>query len=82
MMCLVMFLHPAHNLYQLQIHDELSWEFSIDDDPAEIFAFKKIMQDWQDGCVPIVADLEVTTATWADKKEAETLDEVQTYLST
>lgn len=68
--------------WQMQIHDELSWEHHVDD-PAEIFfAFKEIMEDWEDGYVPIVADMEVTTSTWASKKEVETLEELQTYLST
>ena len=67
--------------WQMQIHDELSWEHHVDDPPEVFFAFKEIMEDWEDGYVPIVADMEVTTSTWASQKEVETLEELQAYLS-
>lgn len=74
-----------HNLktrWQMQIHDELSWEHHKDD-PIEIFFdFKNIMEDWADGLVPIIADMEVTTKTWADKNDVETKQALRTYLST
>ena len=66
--------------WQMQIHDELSWEKYQGED-AEFFEFQRIMQDWPDGLVPIVADMEVTTTTWAEKKEVETLEEFQSYFS-
>ena len=72
-----------HNLktrWQMQIHDELSWEHHIDDDPAEFFEFKHIMEDWDEALVPIVADMEVTTTTWAEKVEVETEEELRTVL--
>ena len=72
-----------HNLktrWQMQIHDELSWEHHIDDDPAEFFEFKRIMEDWDEALVPIVADMEVTTTTWAEKVEVETEEELRTAL--
>ena len=72
-----------HNLktrWQMQIHDELSWEHHIDDDPAEFFAFKRIMEDWDEALVPIVADMEVTTTTWAEKVEVETEEELRIAL--
>ena len=72
-----------HNLktrWQMQIHDELSWEHHIDDDPAEFFEFKRIMEDWDEALVPIVADMEVTTTTWAEKVEVETEEELRTVL--
>jgi DNA polymerase I-like protein with 3'-5' exonuclease and polymerase domains len=73
----------AHNLktkWQMQIHDELSWEHHIADDPKVFFEFKRIMEDWPDGLVPIIADMEVTTASWADKEEVNTLNELQAHL--
>ena len=73
-----------HNLktrWQMQIHDELSWEHHVDDDPAEFFEFKHIMEDWDEGLVPIVADMEVTTTTWAAKVEVETEDELRKILN-
>lgn len=69
-----------HNLktrWQMQIHDELSWEHYKGESLEEFFAFKHIMEDWTDGMVPIVADMEVTTASWADKIEVETIEELQ-----
>lgn len=72
-----------HNLktrWQMQIHDELSWEHHVDDDASIFFEFKRIMEDWEDGCVPVIADMEVTTATWADKVEVETLAELQEHI--
>lgn len=66
--------------WQMQIHDELSWEKHKDDSPEIIFDFKKVMQDWNDTFVPIVAELEVTNTSWADKKAVEDLHDLQVYL--
>ena len=66
--------------WQMQIHDELSWEKWKDEDTV-FFDFQNIMQDWPDGMVPIVADMEVATDTWANKKGIETLEEFQSYFS-
>lgn len=66
--------------FQMQIHDELSWEYDPSDDPKIFFAFKQIMEQWNDGQVPIVADMEATNATWADKQEVETLQELKEIL--
>lgn len=70
----------THNLktkWQMQIHDELSWCFCPEDGIETLFVFKKIMEDWDDGQVPIVADMEITTATWADKKEVTTIEDIK-----
>ena len=75
----------AHNLktkWQMQIHDELSWSFCLEDGVEVLFDFKKIMEDWEDGQVPIVADMEITTATWADKQEVNSVEEIRTLLHT
>ena len=72
-----------HNLktkWQMQVHDELSWVWHPDDDPAIFFEFKRIMEDWPDGVVPIVAEMEVTTSTWAEKGGVHTLEELQQTL--
>lgn len=74
----------AHHLktkWQMQIHDELSWCFCPEDGIETLFAFKRIMEDWEDGQVPIIADMEITVATWADKKEVSTVDEVKQILT-
>jgi DNA polymerase-1 len=59
---------------QMQIHDELSWE-KHKDETAVFFDFKRIMEDWSDALVPIVADMELTYTTWAEKFEVATLND-------
>lgn len=68
------------SVWQMQIHDELSWKRHKDDPPEIFFEFKRIMEDWTEGYVPVVAEMEVTTSTWAKKKEVNTVDELQVYL--
>ena len=63
--------------FQMQIHDELSWEWDPADPPEVFFKFKEIMEDWTASRVPIIADMEVTTSTWADKVEVETIEELK-----
>lgn len=58
---------------QMQIHDELSWEKHKDEDSV-FFEFKRIMEDWDDTLVPIVADMELTKTTWAEKFEVDTIE--------
>ena len=64
----------------MQIHDELSWEYNPADPPEIFFIFKEIMEDWQAAAIPIIADMEVTTSTWADKVEVKTLEELKEKL--
>ena len=66
--------------FQMNIHDELSWERHISDGPELFFEFKRIMQDWQDAMVPIVAEMDATNTTWSGKKGVDTYEELQTYL--
>jgi DNA polymerase-1 len=66
--------------FQMNIHDELSWEVSDQDDPAIFFKLKELLEYWDATYVPIVADMEATKTTWADKKEMETIDELRLYL--
>ena len=67
--------------WQMQIHDELSWE-KHKDDPLEVFMkFQEIMQDWDQTYVPIVADMDATKTTWADKKGIDNFEELQDYFS-
>lgn len=68
--------------WQMQIHDELSWEKHKDDPPEVFFKFKEIMEDWQDTLVPIVADMEVSKSVWASKEGIESLEQFKNYLST
>lgn len=65
--------------FQMNIHDELSWE-RHKDELEVFFEFQKIMQDWKDTMVPIVAEMDATATTWADKKGVHSLDELQICL--
>ena len=69
----------AHNLktrWQMQVHDELSWEYHKDDDPKIFSDFKQIMENWPDTMVPIVADMEATSTDWASKTTVENVYEI------
>ena len=62
--------HNIKSRFQMNIHDELSWEKAIDED--SVFTdFQNIMQSWDDGLVPIVADMELTKSTWDAKVEVK-----------
>ena len=63
--------------FQMQIHDELSWEWDPTDPPEIFFKFKEIMESWPAAQIPVIADMEVTTTTWADKVEVETIEELR-----
>ena len=61
-------LLPYKSRFQMNIHDELSFEIH----KGEEFLYpliKKIMEDVDWMVVPAIADLEITTDNWADKKE-------------
>lgn len=68
--------------FQMQIHDELSWEYNIQDPPEVFFNFKKIMEDWEDTQVPIVAEMDATKTTWAEKEGIKNINEFKNYFST
>lgn len=70
-----------HSKFQMQIHDELSWEYDSQDPPEVFFKFKEIMETWKESKVPIVADMEATTTTWADKIEINNLQELKEMLN-
>lgn len=73
----------AHNLktrWQMQIHDELSWE-RWEDETDIFYEFKRIMEDWPDALVPIVAEMDVSTTTWADKKGVDDIEQLRLRLS-
>ena len=74
--------HHVKSRWQMQIHDELSWE-KHKDDPLEVFIeMQNIMNDWSDTLVPIVAEMDATKTTWAEKKGIEGIDELRSYFST
>jgi DNA polymerase I-like protein with 3'-5' exonuclease and polymerase domains len=65
--------------WQMQIHDELSWERHISE-TAVFMEFQKIMQDWPDTQIPIIAEMDATTTTWAEKKGVHNLEELRLCL--
>ena len=67
--------HHMKSKFMMQIHDELQFKKHKDDDPALFFEIKKIMESWDDTYIPIVADMEVATKTWADKYEVEKVED-------
>ena len=67
--------HHMKSKLMMQIHDELQFKKHKDDDPALFFEIKRIMEDWEDTYMPIIADMEVTTTTWADKYEVNSVEE-------
>lgn len=54
---------------QMQIHDELSFEWHEEDDIQIFKDIQRIMETWEDTYVPIVADMEITYTNWAEKEE-------------
>ena len=64
----------------MQIHDELCFEIYPGEEP-EIFEFQRIMQDYPEALVPIVAEIEISKTTWADKQEVNTLEEVEVIVN-
>lgn len=61
--------HHCKSTLQMQIHDELSFEWHKDDDISIFYDIKAIMEDWEDTLIPIVADMEITRTNWAEKVE-------------
>lgn len=58
---------------QMQIHDELSYEIYPGEE-EHVYKFQEIMQKFEGSYVPIVADLEFTTTSWADKYETDRIE--------
>lgn len=60
-------LSPYKSRFQMNIHDELSFEI-YDGEEHLIDVIKQIMENVSWMQVPVVADVEKTTASWADKE--------------
>jgi DNA polymerase-1 len=69
--------HHIKSRFQMNIHDELSWEWHQDDPPELFYEFKRIMEDWEDSMVPIVAEMAFTKTTWDEKKDIHGIGELQ-----
>ena len=63
------YLHSigAKSKFQMNIHDENSFKRHKDDSMEIFYRIKEIMEDWSDCQVPIIAEMEVTQTTWAEK---------------
>lgn len=62
---------------QMQIHDELMFEWHPDDPPELWFEIKSILQGWDDTLVPIVSDMEVTFTNWGEKFEIANIEQLK-----
>lgn len=67
--------------FQMNIHDEVSFEIYAGEEHI-LFDIKKIMETFDESFVPIVADLEISTTTWAEKEDAGDLEDVKRLLYT
>ena len=65
--------HHLKTKIQMQIHDELSYEVYPGEE-EHVLEFKRIMQKFDGTYVPIIADLEFTTTSWADKEECDYIE--------
>lgn len=62
-----------------QIHDELL--FIVPPDEVEqVFKFKQIMEDTDGWYVPIVAEIDASNTTWADKKPMDSIEQIREVL--
>jgi len=55
--------------FQMNIHDENSFVKHSKDSMNVFLEIKRIMEDWEDSLIPIVADVEISRTTWFDKEE-------------
>lgn len=72
-------INKIQSTFQMNIHDELSWEV-FDGEEPNFFEIKRIMEDWTDALVPIVAEMDITNKTWDDKKGVHSLEDIYNYL--
>lgn len=63
---------------QMQIHDELSWA-KHRSELAVFLKFQEIMGNWEDTLVPIVAEMDATITTWAEKKGIHSDEDLRLY---
>lgn len=67
--------HGVRSRFQMNIHDELSW-IKHHDEAEVFFEFKRIMEEWHDTLIPIVAEMEFSRTTWAAKKGVHTVEDL------
>ena len=56
---------------QMNIHDEISYEWHDDDGVEVMLECQRIQSSWPGALIPFVSDAEVTETTWAEKKEID-----------
>ena len=71
--------HKMKSRLQMQIHDELCWEV-VKGEEEHFFNIKKIMETWEDGQVPVVAEMDASKTTWANKQGIKNTDELKELL--
>lgn len=77
------FLHKNNykTTINLQIHDELVFAWHPDDPPSIFLEIQKIMEDWEDAYIPMVAEGEATVTNWKEKQEWQSLEELTSILT-
>ena len=62
-----------------QIHEELLF-IVPSDEVDQVFKFKQIMEDTDGWYVPIVAEIDASNTTWADKKPMDSIEQIKEVL--
>lgn len=73
--------HNCKSKLIMQIHDEVQLAVHKDDDPQIFFDIQKILGTWNGSYVPFVSDMELTTTTWANKIEVETIEQFKEIMN-
>lgn len=68
--------HKMKSRLQMQIHDELCWE-AVKGEEEHFFKLKEIMEEWEEGQVPVVAEMDAAKTTWADKTGIANVQELK-----
>lgn len=62
-----------------QIHDELLFVVPPEE-VQEVFAFKAIMEDTHGWYIPIIAEIDASNTTWAEKQPMDTVEQIKEIL--
>ena len=62
-----------------QIHDELLF-IVPPEEVQEVFAFKAIMEDTHGWYIPIIAEIDASNTTWAEKQPMDNIDQIKEIL--
>ena len=73
--------HQVKSRMMMNIHDEIFW-LKHKDEQEVFFTYKQIMQDWEGSLVPIIAEMECTKTTWAEKQPCDSLESMRQFYET